>query len=345
MSLFLKILGIIFLIVVGVIGFFAWKVYRVLKKHKNSDLAIATSVLPALDIELEPSNAGEWVETERLAHLESELKRIGATSAGYYCVYIGEAIIRTSLWNFKNQALAVIYEGAGQDDPSEVAFFFEVASRLADGSVCISSNPHAGVDSRPPNHVLHFNESNSILDFFKAIKAAIPEGKKLVRFEDPIEFFTECYEDIAEWAWRPEQLSSDKIQQVLASVGVEVTDELMQHLIETGISYSVEVNTERARKLLARHSKMKADQWEKVRDKLVFVNDKMQVDHLIDAVYELAGDLSEKQEQALEGFQINTDKLTDPIGAFQMLVQSLNLKAKRITSMKSPTKTEVYLPL
>ena len=83
----------------------------------------------------------------------------------------------------------------------------------------------------------------------------------------------------------------------------------------------------------------------KVRDKLVFVNDKMQVDHLIDAIYDLAGDLSANQEQALEGFQINTDKLTDPIGAFQMLVQSLNLKAKRVTSMNSPTKTEVYLPL
>ena len=116
-------------------------------------------------------------------------------------------------------------------------------------------------------------------------------------------------------------------------------------MIEIGISYSVTVNIKRARRKLAKHSKMSVEQWEKIRDKLVFVNDKMQVHHLVDAIYDLAGDLSETQEQALDGFQTNTDELIDPISAFQMLVQSLSLKAKRITSMKSPVKTEVYLPL
>ena len=60
----------------------------------------------------------------------------------------------------------------------------------------------------------------------------------------------------------------------------------------------------------------------KIRDRLVFVNDKMQVAHLVDAVYDLAGELFGNQEQALDGFQINTSDLSDPIGAFQMLVSA-----------------------
>lgn len=343
--MFLQILGIIFLIVICVIGYFAWKFYRHVKTQGNSDIAIAISVLPSLNMELEPSNAGEWVESERLKYLESELKRIGADHVGYYCAYSGYAIIRISIWNFKNQAVAAIYEALSEQEKSDVAFIYEVACKLPEGSICITSNSNAAFDSRPKNHILTFNESKSIVEFIKAIKSEIPKGQKLLNIDDPKEFFVECYEDTAEWSWRSEQITSEKTQQIFSSVGVSVTEELLDQLIDIGISYSVEVNTNRARRKLAKHSKMTVDQWEKIRDKLVFINDKMQIDHLIEAIYDLAGDLSETQEQALEGFQSNTDELNDPIGAFQMLVQSLNLKAKRITSMESPTKTEVYLPL
>ena len=342
--MFFQILGVIFLIVICVVGFFAWKIYRFAKAQADSDIAIAMSVLPSQDMELEPSSSAEWQEKERLDYTESELKRIGADHIGYFCVYSGYAIIRISIWCFKNQAVAVIYEALSELDKSNVTFLFEVACKVTDGSICITSNSTAVYDSRPKNHTLTFNESKSIVDFIKTAKSEIPPGKKLLKIEDPLEFFEECYEDTTEWSWRSEQLTSEKTQQVLSSVGITVANELMDELIEMGISYSVEVNIKRARRKLAKHSKMTVEQWEKIRDKLVFVNDRMQVHHLVDAIYDLAGDLSETQEQALDGFQINTEELIDPISAFQMLVQSLNLKAKRITSMKSPANTEVYLP-
>lgn len=343
--MFFQILGVIFLIVICTVGYFAWKIYRSVKAQEKSDIAIAMSVLPSQDMELEPSNSDEWKEKECLEHSESELKRVGANHIGYYCVYSGYAIIRISIWSFRNRVVTVIYEALSVIDKSNVTFIYEVACKLADGSICITSNANAVYDSRPKNPKLVFNESTSILDFIKAIKSEVPVNKKLVKIEDSLEFFAECYEDTTEWSWRSEQLTSEKTQQVLSSVGVTVSKELTDDLIEIGISYSVTVNIKRARRKLAKHSKMSVEQWEKIRDKLVFVNDKMQVHHLVDAIYDLAGDLSETQEQALDGFQTNTDELIDPISAFQMLVQSLSLKAKRITSMKSPVKTEVYLPL
>lgn len=343
--MFLQILGVLFIGVVCVAGYFAWKIYRLTRGHPRSDLETAISVLPARDMELEPSSSREWKEIERLEYNESELKRVGATHIGYFCVYSGYATIRVSMWNYKHQAVAVFYEGFSETDKDSVQFIYEVGCKVEGGSVCVTSNQHAAYDSRPANHTMVYQQSSSILELLKTLKAAIPEGKAIQKIADPREYFSECYEDTTEWAWRAEHLRSDKTRQVLASVGVNVTEALMDELVDLGISYSVEVNINRARRKLARESKMRADQWEKIRDKLVFVNERMQVFHLVDAVYELAGELSEVQERVLNGFEQNTEKLQDPVGAFQMLMQSLHIDAKRVAKMDSPVRTEVYLPL
>lgn len=343
--MFLQILGAIFLVILCVIAYFGWKAYRFIRKQTDSDISKALAVLPSQDMDLEPSTDEEWQEQEKLARIEAQLKQAGASHIGYFCVYSGYATIRVSLWDFKQKAAAAIYEGFSELDESNVSFIYEVASKLDDGSVCITSNPNAELDSRPVNHRIIFNQSDSILDFLKALKSYVPEGKKLLKISEPKQFFLDCYEDTTEWAWRKEQLNSTKTQQTLASVGVDVNDQMMDDLIDMGIAYSVEVNSNRARRKLAKHTKMSVDQWEEVRDKLVIVNERMRVYDVVDAIYDAAGDLTDKQEKVIEGFRKNTDEMVDPIAAFQMLSQSLNLKLKRITRMRTPVKTEIYLPL
>ncbi len=343
--MFLKVLGVLFIIILAVALYFGWKIYRFLKKQSNSDLSKAMTVLPSLDMDLESSNKDEWVERERLDFMERALKKVGANNVGYYLVCHGCAAIQVSLWNFKDQVLVAIYEAASDLDKGNATFVYEAACNLGDGSLCITSNPHAVYDSRPDNHKLVFNESKSIIEFIQALKTELPEGKTVKKIRSPKDFFMSCYEDTAEWSWRAEQLKSDKMQQVLSSIGVDVTDELLGELIEYGSSYSVELNTKRARQRLAKCSKVSADRWEAVREQLVFINEGMSLNHLVDAVYDLAGELSETQEDVLDGFQSTSEELTDPIGAFQMLMQSLNLNVKRIATMDLPVKTEVYLPL
>jgi hypothetical protein len=343
--MFLQILGVIFLAVIGVVAYYAWKIYRFTRAHANSDIAIAMSVLPSQEMDLEPSNSEEWIEKELLAHSESELKRIGAKHVGYFCVYSGYATIRISLWDIQHHIVAALYEAQAADNKKDISYIYEVACKLDNGSICITSNPHAVYDSRPNNHIIAFDESRSIIDFLRAMKSEIPGGKKLLRITDAKDFFLECYEDISEWSWQKNQLNSEKTQQVLSSVGVNATEELMQELIDLGISYSVEVNINRTRRKLAKHSKMSVEKWERIRDKLVIINENMQTSHIVDAIYDLAGELSESQQRVLQGFQENSDTLIDPISAFQMLASSMNLKVKRLTKMETPVKTEVYLPL
>ena len=343
--MFFEILGWIFLIILCVVAYFGWKFYRFFKRQTNSDLSLAMSVLPAQDMELEPSNVEEWQERERLAFNEAELKKIGARHLGYYCVYSGYAIIKVSIWDVKSKAAAVIYEACSSLDEKTVTFMFEVASKFKNGSVCVTTNPSVSYSNRPQNHIAVHKDSNSIITLLNAIKSTVPADKKLLKINDPIEFFLECYQDTTEFAWRKEQLESDITQQTLSSVGVNITEELMEELVEIGISYAVEVYTEKARKKLAKHSKMTAEKWERIRDQLIIVNEKMQVDHLLGVVYEVLGDCSESQDQVMEGFQMNTKELVDPIAAFQMLAQSLNLNVKRLVKLDEPVRTEIYLPL
>ncbi|MDX1456253.1 MAG: hypothetical protein R3276_01615 [Marinobacter sp.] len=341
----LQILGVVFLILLLAIGLLVWKVYRLVKTQANSDIAVAMSVLPAQSMELEPSHADDWSERERLDFQERQLKGIGAHHVGYFCVYSGLAVIRVSLWNVKDWAVVAIYEAQSSENRGEVTFIYEVASKLNDGSLCVTSNAHAVYDSRPANHRMLFDEAESVIDFLKRLKHELSSDGKAIRIADAREFFIDCYEDTSEWSWREEQLTSDKTRQVLAAVGVNVTDELMQELIDMGRSYSVEVNINKVRRKLARNARMSVEQWEKIRDRLIIVNEKMQIHHLLEAVYEAAGELSDVQEQVLDGFEQTSRELLDPISAFQMLAQSMNLKLRRIAATEHPVKSEVYLPL
>lgn len=343
--MFLEVLGIIFLVVILVIGFFGWKFYRYVNSESNSDISVAISVLPSQLMELEPSNQEEWKEKERLVNIERDLKKVAADHVGYFCVHSGYAIIRISIWSFKGQAVAVIYEACTEQDEENVSFIFEVACQLGSGSQCITSNPHAIYESRPDNHRINFNESASILDFLKALKTEIPAGEKIQKISDSKQFFMDCYYDTTEWSWREAQLTSDKTQQVLSSVGVNVTDDLMETLVDFGRTFSIDVNTYRVRRQLAKSSTMSIERWEKIRDKLVFVSEQMQVDHIVDVIYDIAGELTETQEKVLAGFENNTDDLVDAISAFQMLVQSMNIKIRRVAKVDEPIKTEVYISL
>lgn len=341
--MFLKILGVVFLIVLSVVAYFGWKIYRFRKEIVNSDISRALSVLPSMDMELEPSNKDEWAEKELLKYNESVLKKVGATHVGYYSIYSGHAIIKISIWNFKQQAVAAIYEASTDIAQDNHTFIYEISCKTEDGSFCITSNNHAVYGSRPVNHKLIHRESNSIIELLNLMKSELPKGSKIQKIVDSKEFFIECYEDTSEWSWREGQLRSEKNMQVMASIGVDLTDEMLEELIEMGQSYSVELNINRARRILAKNAKMSAAQWEKIRDRLVFINEKMQSHQLVNAIYEIGGDLTETQEKVIEGFEETSTKLSDPISAFQMLIQSMNLKTKRLAVMNQPIKTEVYL--
>lgn len=336
---------IIAILIVGAFAYIGWKKYgeQTVEEDDNDELSLAMSVLPPVDLTLEPAKAEQWRQKDRLEQAELELKKIGAEHAGYYYFYRGCAINRISIWSYKQQVMIVLHEIISDADLKNPVFNVELICQLESGVLVVSSIQYVKYENRPKEHIVVFKLSKSILDLLKSLKSEIPQGKKLQKIINVESYFSQYIETLSEFAWRPSHLRNEKTKQLLTTVNVSFTDELILDLIDTGISHTVDINIKHAKEKMLKHSKMPEEQWEKIKNRLVIVNELMDADLLVAAVYDLSKNFSEEQESIIESFQENNKKIKDPLLEFQRLLDTLKISAKRITKMDSPVKTEVYL--
>ncbi len=342
----LEILGALFLIFVLIGGYFAWKLYRSATAYKRTEFAKAMSVLPELDLRLESSTKSDWISLDQLDFQEQYLRSKGADHVGYFRHNSDGVELRVSLWNYKQRAVAALYETELELNPGQAAFFFDLVARVKNGSICVSSNPNAALDSRPSNHTLHLSRAPSVTKFFRTLKSNAPEDAAFIKINDAKEFFYDVYTDTTEWAWREEQLRSNRTRQALVALKVKPSEELLQQLIELGHSNTIDVFTEKARKRFARHSSMNPERWESIRDELVFVHEKMKLQDLRDAIWDLSDQLSDEQENMLDKLEAQeaTKQSYDALNVFKSLLSKLDIRARRVATMSSPIQSEVYLP-
>ena len=342
----LEILGAVFLIAVLVCGYFAWKQYRTATAYKRTEFVKAMSVLPELDLRLESSAKSDWISLDQLDFQEEYLRNKGADHVGYFRHNSDGVELRVSLWNYKQRAAAALYETELELNPEQATFFYDLVSRVKNGSICVSSNSNAALDSRPSNHTLHLSRAPSVTKFFRTLKSNAPGDVEFIKIKDAKEFFYDVYTDTTEWAWREEQLRSDRTQQALVALKIKPSEELLQQLIELGHSNTVDVFTEKARKRFARHSSMNLERWESIRDELVFVHQKMKLQDLRDAIWDLSDQLSDEQEDMLDKLEAQevTKQSYDALNVFKSLLSKLDIRARRVATMSSPIQSEVYLP-
>ncbi len=342
----LETLGALFLIVVIIGVYFAWKLYRAATAYKRTEFVKAMSVLPELDLDLDSSARSDWINLDQLDFQEEHLRNKGADHVGYFSHSSDGVEIHISLWNYKQRAIATLYETEEEQASGQASFFYELIARLKNGSICVSSNMHAGLNSRPSNHAMHLSQVPCVTKFFRTLKSNAPTDVEFIKIKDAKEFFYDVYTDTTEWAWREEQIRSDKTQQALIDLKVKPSEELMQQLIELGHSNTVDVYTEKARKRFARHSSMNLERWESIRDELVFIHQKMKLQDLRDAIWDLSDQLSDEQEDLLDRLEAEevTKQSYDALNVFKSLLSKLDIRARRVATMSSPIQSEVYLP-
>lgn len=342
----LEILGGLFLVVVFVGVYFAWKLYRAATAYQRTEFFKAMSVLPDLDLNLEPSTRSDWVSLDQLDFQEEHLRNNGADHVGHFSHYSDGVELRISLWNYKQRAIAALYEAEIELNPGLATFCYDLVARTKNGSICVSSNADALLDSRPSNHALHPSQAPCVTKFFRTLKSNAPKDTEFIKIKDAKEFFHDVYIDTTEWAWREEQLRSDKTQQALIALKIKPSEELMQQLIDLGHSNTVDVYTEKARKRFARHSSMNVERWESIRDELVFVHQEMRLQDLRDAIWDLSDELTDAQEDLLDKLEAEeiTKQSYDALNVFKSLLSKLDIRARRVATMSSPIQSQVYLP-
>lgn len=347
MVLFLEILGVIFLIFLLIIAFFGWKFYRGYKNivtSCNSDLFTVLSVIPPIQLELEAGSLQNWKNQQQLVNDQAQLEKLCFTHKGYFCVEHDLSTIQVSLWQLKNSISVAIQEGVANDCEDSAKYNIDAVVMLNDGgSLSVSNSEFSDLLPRPEKFRLVRTESQNIIELLALVKSSVPSELKPIAIKDTRVIYKECYEEMMEWLWQEPQLRSEKIQQVLSPLNIEVNDELIEQLLEHADSCLSEIHSERALKRLAQTPSISAAQWEDMRDRLIVIHDKMNAQSLTENLYEMIGD-NEDHEELLD--QLSKKKtINHPIQTFNEFFQRLQLDQghRRIATLQKPVAAEIYL--
>lgn len=348
----LQIIGIVVVAVLPVAGFFGWKLHQKNKAAERMTLNFdkALTVLPQLELNLQPSSIKAWLEESRLKTDEITLREAGLVHIGYFVNRSSLRKLQVSLWQFKSSLTVALCENQLEsdnfDDETRTEYSCQAIARLNNGStLCVTSSDTAlQLTAAAPNPVIFSDDSNPV-NIMRSLKAHLPSDAKLVPIRDSKALFTAHYESHSHWLWQSEQIRGEAVRELLDLHAVEVGDELMQQLEEHGQTFLSQIYSHKVLERLGQTPTMNADHWQSIRGKCLVIHEKMSAEHLSNALFQALPDLTSEQEKELESLG-EGGPIHDPITSFHDYLNSFNTSGstKRIAQMQQPVRAVVYLP-
>lgn len=348
--LVLQIWGGVFIVVVLVVAYLAWR-FSASRRLKGEDAVLdaVNTLLPEVELNLESSSPSEWLNKNLLERDEAKLEKSGLIHKGYFVFQSTNSTTEISLWQYQETvaiALTNILPGVDCEDSNNAISEYSVEAMVkldSGGTVCVSSSESAERLPRPSEHKMVKVASQDVFKLMHMLKDNMPEGTKVVPLKDCKEFFTATYEAVSGWLWQEAQLRSKGLQiSIEDALDVELTDSLEDQLVAQGQSNLSCVYSSRILKRLSQSPQMTDSKWDGMREKLVVVHEKMDAQDISDVLYRLVTDMTEDQEDMVDEF-VELGEVDDPIASFSELMESLNPGAKRIAKMQRPVVGEIYL--
>lgn len=349
--LMLQILGALFVVLLAVAGFFAWRFYRGAKNlvSGGQDLYTLISVLPPLHIDLEQGNAQDWTAPQRDDD-EQSLLQAGFEHTGYFKTNIAEAMVLISLWNNPKRGIAAaLMEAQSYSDDDQAPAFSSYAADVFvgfsdGGSLTVTSNKDLGILPRPPQHLTVSAPEKDIKHLFSLLKPNLPAGKKIRVAKDIKALYIKLFEEGSAWVWQADQLRSTSCQDLMNTLGVKLDDQLLQQLLDHARMALNERISERVLLRLAQAKSLSAASWEQVRERLVVVHSNMHAEDLSECLYALLPDIDEAAEAELEDFA-SKGQLDQPLEVFAATLTRLKgaQEVKRFAKIKAPVPALIYI--
>lgn len=347
----LQILGIAALALPPVAGFFGWKLYAKSKAADKlgADFEKALTVLPQLELNLQPSAIESWVDDSRIKTNEIALREAGLVHHGYFVNRTSLRKLQVSLWQFKNSLTVALcenqFESENVDDDVHTQYSCHAIVRLNNGATLRVTNSQVAAQLRfsSENPVIVTSEVDPIR-LMRMIKSHLPTDVKLVPIQDCQASFIHAYECQSHWLWQAEQLRSAEVQNLLEEQGIEVTDALLHQLEQHGQSFLSQIYSHKILERLGQTPNMSPAQWQEIRGKCVVIHEKMSAEDLSSALFQTLTDLTSAQTKELESLG-DGGPIRDPIMSFQGYLDSFSNGAatKRIAKMQQPVRAEIYL--
>lgn len=334
----LKILGVVFLVLIGlVIAFFIWLFFRVKSGvEQQARVAAIEEGMNTPTVVLEPNAHPSFAQPEAVAKLVEQVAAVGATTCGNYDVPAADT--RLCAYRMETPPVYVVVYDHDQVEP-----WIDVVLRFSqDSSFTASTAPEfsRGAPRHPDDEILYFAPGTATAVL---VQAAAERANAEATLPATPDAFKTCFEEAAEKSTRyiqTQAVSQEWLSSIAEDAGVELMgDEAAQ--INFGREAEQVMQTENdCLKRLAESGEFTAAQWNDMRDRLVVVWDDMPGD-CVSGVFYSHVDIPEELESAV-------DALEDGHGLARERIGQLNAELpedKRLIlvgTVSSPVEADIY---
>jgi hypothetical protein len=295
MGLLLQILGAIFLVIVLLIValIVAWRFFRGRLAKAMEELGGAAGTPIPARIHLVRRDHLEWSDPDAVARLADPLSALGFVDAGDFETEEIPNLRLRAFANERDRVHAIVYELV----PAGV--WMDYVARYADGtSLTFTTATRGGeLDQRPGHGKVRAPELGAEA-LYRRLLAERPAGELLPTIpESFVPAFEKAYADEMDWRNSRGGVSEEEIRAMAEAMGDDVTDEVVAALREQQRQRALEGLEEALRERFMEESGLTVPQWERLRDRLVFIHDRLPLEDVETYFYEALEEEPEEPEE------------------------------------------------
>jgi hypothetical protein len=340
MQLFLQILGVLCLVVMGLILLLPlawWLLKRKLRGALESLADLRYTVTPAR-IHLTREESIAWKDPGTVQTVSSPLPAMGFQEAGLYSTEEMD-FVRMQAWvNADESAYAVVYEH------DKAGVWIDFVSRYENGDgVTYSTAPQgAELDHAPGKTKVYARGTDTAALYRRFLSERRPEGLVPLSADSFVSFFEKAYADEMDWRNSRGGATEEEIRRIAAASGEEYTDEVIAETRRHNLEQAIEGLDEAFRERFLAQTSMSAAEWEKTRERLVFIYDLLTPEHVEQRFVTVQDEEDEEDEEPSLPDELAGQPARQAFAALNQSAPPAR-RFQKLAELSEPVPADVYL--
>jgi hypothetical protein len=235
----------------------------------------ASASTPA-EVHLSPLKAGEWKKPSAVKQAETQLGSLGFSDIGEFKIDEMPSGRLHAMMKQSEGLWAVVYEVAGN-------ILIDIVANYEDGTSTTWSNVKtAALDARPGHDKVREPDADAVRVYELAKESENKKPRKPVSAAGFVPDFEKAYRDEMAWRMARGGPTRDEIRRVAIAGGRNISEEQLNEAERVIREENAEKLLDAFRKNFVESNQVTAAKWEAVRDRVVFVHERMTVDEAMD---------------------------------------------------------------
>jgi hypothetical protein len=267
MDTFFQIAGIVFIVILALVALVVFWIRARIKKFIRDMGDLADSQSPAM-IHLISRDIPEYAHPEEARKSLAQVEEAGFVKIGAFAIPEMPGICIVSFVHGQKNLYAIVY-----DHPKVGVFSDIVAYYTDESSLTASSMPLGGSLDQRPGHVKVFFKEGSITELIELLEVNLDDRElRSLTTESFKEDFEQAYADEMDWRASRGGPTDDEVRRI---AGGKYDEKVIEATKETLSAQAAEQLAFSCQEHFLKESAMSALEWERIRDRLVIIHDRL----------------------------------------------------------------------